>query len=253
MKHFYTYIHRKASDGLVFYVGKGVGKRAWDCNRRNPKWKSIVAKHSHVVEVCAAWKNSEEAFQHEKFLIWCFKDMGCNLANLTDGGDGPHGYKYTIEQKAKMSLRRVGYKHSEETKRKMSLSQKGIPRGLMSDDAKIKMSASHKGRVHRPMSDAAKKKLSENNGSKRSDVRAKISSSLIGRKLSPERRLQLTSCRKGIPQTEEHKEKIRLARLAYFEKQRKMNGKAQTISEEHKLALKKGYNKHFGIKNEDNK
>lgn len=253
MKLFYTYIHKKTSDGSVFYVGKGVGKRAWDCSRRNPKWKSIVAKHGHVVEVCAEWESSEEAFQHEKFLIWCFKDMGCNLANLTDGGDGPNGYKYTVEQKAKISLRRVGYKHSEETKAKISLAQKGIPRGPMSDDAKIKMSASHIGRIYPPMSDAAKKKLSENNGSKRPDVRAKISASLTGRKLSPERRLQLTSCQKGIPKTKEHKEKIRLARLEYFEKQRKMNGKSKTISEAHKLALKKGYNKHFGIKNEDNK
>ena len=252
MEQFYTYIHRKASDGSVFYVGKGAGKRAWDCNRRNPKWKNIVAKHNHTVEVCALWESAEEAFQHEKFLILCFKDIGCNLANLTDGGDGPNGYKYTDEQKAKMGLRRIGRKHTEETKIKMSLWQLGVPKKKATDETKAKMRDAHKGRKHQPMSEEAKKKLSANNGSKRPEVREKISKTLIGRKPTEEQIKKMSAFQKGRKKSDEHKEKIRIARLKYFEKQRQLHGKSKTISEEHKMALRNGYNKHFGITNENN-
>jgi hypothetical protein len=247
MKLFYTYIHKKASDNSVFYVGKGVGKRAWDCKRRNPKWRSIAAKHGHTVEVCAEWKTQEEAFEHEKFLIFCFKDMGLNLANLTDGGDGPTGYKYTEEQKQKRKHLRIGYKHSEETKKKIGDAQRGIPRGQMSEEVRGQMSISRTGRKGKPMSEEQKKKLSENNGSRRPEVREKISKSLMGKSPNKEARLKQSMKTKGVKKSEEHKEKIRQGRLAYFQRQRELTGRACTISEEHKAALRKGYNKHFGI------
>lgn len=249
---FYTYIHKKASDGSVFYVGKGINKRAWDCKQRNPKWKSIVEKHGHTVEVCATWKTAEEAFEHEKFLILCFRDIGCNLANLTDGGDGPNGYKYTDEQKAKMRLRRVGYKHSEETKRKISQAQIGVPRKKASDETKAKMSAARKGKKRKPFSEESKKKLSENNGSRRPEVRAKISASLMGKSPTMETRIKASLARKGVPKSEEHKRKIGDAHLKRNNELRAIYGKTKTISEEHKNALRRGYNKYFGIKDEDN-
>lgn len=253
MNNHYTYIHRQADDGSVFYVGKGTRKRAWDCKHRSQKWKSIAAKHGHSVEICATWKTGGMAFEHEKFLILCFKDMGFRLANLTDGGDGPIGYKATEEQKQKMSLSRIGRKHSEETKKKMSEAQKGKPRGPMSEDAKLKMSISQKKRPPRgQMSEEQKKKLSENNGSKRQEVREKISKALMGKSPSLEARLKRSLKTKGVKKNEEHKEKIRQGRLAYFERQRTLTGNAQSISDEHKAALRAGYNKHFGIENANN-
>lgn len=249
---FYTYIHRKASDGSVFYVGKGVKKRAWDCKRRNPKWKNIVAKHGHTVEVCASWDNAEDAFTHEKFLILCFTDMGFNLANLTAGGDGPNGYKYTEEQKVKMSLRRIGYKHTEETKQKIAIAQIGVSRSKASDETKAKMSVLHKGRIRMPMPDATKKKISENNGSKHQNTRDKISKTLTGRTSSEEHKMKISISLKGKPKSIEHKEKIRIARLKYFAEQRNLHGKTKTISEAHRSALRAGYNKYFGVKNEIN-
>jgi hypothetical protein len=203
--------------------------------------------------VCATWGGSEEAFEHEKFLILCFKDMGCNLANLTDGGDGPHGYKYTEEQKLKMSLCRTGRKHSEETKRKISIAQIGVPRKKASEETRKKMREAHKGRAPRQVSDETKKKLSENNGVKRPEVREKISKALIGRKPTEEQLKKMSVFQKGRPKSKEHVEKIRLARLAYFEEQRKLHGKSKSISEEHKSALRAGYNKHFGLTNETDK
>ena len=53
------------------------------------------------------YDTEEEAFSHEVLLISCFRGMGYELANLTDGGDGTSGYKQTEEHKEK--LRKVLY------------------------------------------------------------------------------------------------------------------------------------------------
>ena len=100
---FYTYAHFRP-DNSVFYIGKGHGRRAWSDKNRNPHWHHITEKHGdYKVEVLAHWPTEQEAFDHEKFLIWCFRDMGYLMANITDGGDGPTGYKHTKETKAKLS------------------------------------------------------------------------------------------------------------------------------------------------------
>jgi len=100
---FYTYAHYKP-DNSVFYIGKGQRRRAWSNKNRNPHWRNVVAKHGEPkVEVLAQWATEQEAFEHEKFLIWCFRDMGCSMANITDGGDGASGYKHTLETKKILS------------------------------------------------------------------------------------------------------------------------------------------------------
>jgi hypothetical protein len=100
---FYTYAHYKPNNS-VFYIGKGRGRRAWSIKDRNPHWQNVVAKHGgHKVEVLAKWSTEQEAFDHEKFLIWCFRDMGYSMANITDGGDGVSGYTHTPETKKILS------------------------------------------------------------------------------------------------------------------------------------------------------
>ena len=92
---FYTYAHYKP-DHSVFYIGKGHGRRAWSNKNRNPHWHHITAKYeNHKVEILAKWPTEQEALEHEKFLIWCFRDMGCLMANIADGGKGISGYKHT--------------------------------------------------------------------------------------------------------------------------------------------------------------
>lgn len=49
---FYVYIHRRATDGSAFYVGKGRGKRAWRWGEsRNPHWRNIASKNGVYVEI----------------------------------------------------------------------------------------------------------------------------------------------------------------------------------------------------------
>ena len=84
----YTYAHTRNDTGKIFYIGKGIKYRCNESRSRNQYWKNIVEKHGYKIEILAYWKTAEEAYDHEKLLISCFKDMGYELANLTDGGEG---------------------------------------------------------------------------------------------------------------------------------------------------------------------
>ena len=64
--------------------------------------------------------------------------------NLTFGGDGIRGYKFTEKTKAKMSEARKGRPISEEQKAKISESMKGKPK---SEEWKIKHREAMKGKV----------------------------------------------------------------------------------------------------------
>jgi hypothetical protein len=175
---FYTYIHRRLSDNKPFYVGKGRKKRVSSHKSRNAYWMNVVAKHGLKVEVVAPWRTEVEAFEHEKFLIWCFRDMGFSLTNRTDGGEGVSGYSppkdirdkiaQTLraqrsnnpEFSKKMSLLNQGKVRSEETRKKMADCKLGVPRSLElrehlrllatgrkhSSETKAKISAITKGR-----------------------------------------------------------------------------------------------------------
>jgi hypothetical protein len=94
MQH-YTYAHYRESDNRVFYIGKGVKRRAWACTKgsRGQHWLRAKEKHGFRVEILARWATKDEAFEHEKFLISTFRDMGHPLVNKTNGGEGSLGLK----------------------------------------------------------------------------------------------------------------------------------------------------------------
>lgn len=133
---FYTYMHTRNDTNETFYIGKGYGKRAFWKHGRNQHWTNIVKKHGYTVHVLAQWEKEADAFEHEKFLISCFRGMNKDLVNRTDGGDGPTGQKFSNEQRQKMRLiwkekylqgyenpkGMLGKVHSETTKEKMKQS-----------------------------------------------------------------------------------------------------------------------------------
>lgn len=126
---FYVYLHRRATDGRVFYVGKGKCKRAFDKSKRSTHWKRIVAKHGYTVEFVQRDIQEWYAFELEKDLIAYYGRE--NLCNRTDGGDGVSGYKHSKEAKRKISINRTkpnlngcknsffGKSHTEEVKKKL--------------------------------------------------------------------------------------------------------------------------------------
>ena len=110
---FYTYAYLR-EDGTPYYIGKGKGKRAYDRKRHSayvPSRNRILILKKNLTE--------EEAFKHEIYMIDVFgrKDLETGiLYNLTDGGDGPSGYRHTEKAKNQMGEKRRGKrrpKHSE--------------------------------------------------------------------------------------------------------------------------------------------
>ena len=100
---FCVYTHSRP-DGSVFYVGKGVEKRAHDFapSRRTLHHKNVVSKYGrenikvHVIPCMS----ETEAFMLERVHIKIARDAGKTLVNLTDGGEGGSGRKFTKEQLA---------------------------------------------------------------------------------------------------------------------------------------------------------
>lgn len=108
---FYTYIHTTPY-GDVFYVGKGTKDRAYSKSDRSIAWRGVVNKFDGYGTVIASkWETENEAFEHEKFLIACFKDLGHQLVNATSGGRGTNDYCFSEEYRRLKSLKLKGYKH----------------------------------------------------------------------------------------------------------------------------------------------
>lgn len=84
--YFYVYMYLR-EDGTPYYVGKGIGNRAYQKNRRlKPPPKNRIIIQDRLTE--------EQAFQQEieHIAFYGRKDNGTGmLRNLTDGGEGASG------------------------------------------------------------------------------------------------------------------------------------------------------------------
>ena len=143
---FYVYHHIRPDTGQVFYVGKGIGRRAFDRGeRRGQFWHRVVKKAGGVsVEIVAQKLTEDEAFLLEKQNIAAFRKQRVRLCNLTDGGDGASGLKRTSAWKRMMSKVHSGKVVSEEVRLKISESVKAS--GFVHTDEMLKkMSKASKG------------------------------------------------------------------------------------------------------------
>lgn len=99
----YVYIHRRP-DGEAFYIGKGMGRRAWDFSptRRTDHHRNIMKKYGRDnIEVQIIPCMSEaEAHALERVHIAIARACGDRLCNLTDGGEGVSGRPMSEAQKA---------------------------------------------------------------------------------------------------------------------------------------------------------
>ena len=76
---------------------------------RNDHWQNVVNKYGKPhVELLANWKTEEEALDHERLLISCFRDMGVELTNKSDGGEGTSGFKFAPHQIENLSKAHMG-------------------------------------------------------------------------------------------------------------------------------------------------
>jgi group I intron endonuclease len=180
---FYTYIHRRNSDNKIFYVGKGHGLRLRKKDNRNKKWHAVVNEHGFTPEVVSTFLTHDEAYEHERFLIWCFRDMGFDLVNISSGGRGRDspGKPHSEDHKKMMSDRHsgknnpmFGKKHPPEILEKIRRSSTGVCR--MSDATKKRMSEERMG-VKRPDSVGEKIRLARTGTKASEETKAKMRAS----------------------------------------------------------------------------
>ena len=178
---FYVYVHRKVSNGEVFYVGKGKLDRAWNKVARSRYWKAIASKHGFSVEIIQDGMQEWWAFELEIELIQKYGRE--NLCNLTDGGDGSSGHFHSEESIAKMK----GHPVTEETRKKISAGNKGKKRDQAERD---RISAMNSGR-----------KRSE-------EARKRTSISLTGRSVTEETRKKISAANTGKVRSDEYKKRV---------------------------------------------
>lgn len=172
---FYAYIYLR-QDGTPYYIGKGMGNRAYirDRNHFPPKDKSLI-------QILNA-ENEESALETEKFLIRFYgrisEGTGC-LRNLVEGGENPPNRK-GIPCSPETIAKRMGNKHAlgmchtAEAKARVSASLIGNKRTLGH-----KLTEEHKAKIGRGLignlnAHGGRSKLGQ---TVPADVRAKISAS----------------------------------------------------------------------------
>ncbi len=192
MDFFYVYMYLRANGsahgkaGSPYYVGKGKGMRAYDKSHR-------CKPPSDPLRIVFVVRDISENAAHaeEKRLIALYgridNGTGC-LANLTDGGEGQCGAKWSpevIEKRASKMRGRSRPAFSEEWKRHLSEAHLGLPSNRKgkkcSLETRKKIGDSKRGRI-----------VSENQ-------REKISKALTGKKRTPF--------------SEEHRRKLGLSKM----------------------------------------
>jgi len=126
-----VYRHIRLDKNEPFYIGitdKNKYRKS-EKKGRNVIWKNIVNKTNYIIEVLLDDLTYEEAIEKEIEFIKLYGRIDIKtgiLANMTDGGEGAVGRKYTPSDTHKFNLSKsaLGKKMSDESKRKMSINQK---------------------------------------------------------------------------------------------------------------------------------
>jgi len=182
---FYVYLHRRATDGKVFYVGKGKLRRAFEQYHRTTYWKRVVAKYGYTIEFVEKHLQEWYALELECNLIAYYGRE--NLCNHTDGGDGTVGYKHTEYDKNRMNAAKKGTTLNKDHLAKLSISLKAA-------HARPEVKAKHLAAMR---SEEVRKKLSiagKNMSQAQKDGIARLAT---GRKPSKEARLKMSLSRLG--------------------------------------------------------
>ena len=246
----YVYTHAKPDtedEFGIFYVGKGIGRRARRFAGRSPYHKNMVAKYGKeniIVRIVKEFEKEVDALAYEIELINKLKGMNIELVNFTDGGEGWTGAyhseetKLILSEKSKGNKNCIGRVYTEQMRLNMSIAQKNSPkkeaanksqsekkkgkkqsaetiekriaplRGIKkSPEFCANLSLKMKGRIF-----TEEQKINMSNGQKNSEKAKenfkKVIQSNIGRKRSSDFKDKLSIRFKNVPKSEEHKRKI---------------------------------------------
>lgn len=216
---FYTYIHRKADTGEVFYVGKGKGNRAFSKNGRSRFWQSVVANHDFKVEIAGVFADETKAFFHEKELIANFRLLGFRLCNMTDGGEGVSGYVMPESIiKARSAAIAEAFKRPEVKARRSAAISKAQKGKKLTDEHKAKLSIAHKGK---PLSESHK--LGLKNRVFTLEHRAALVAANARPDVKEKRIIAISKAMKGYVKTDEHRAALSAAAKADWAKRKKIS------------------------------
>ena len=214
---FYVYEHWRPDRDECFYVGKGKGGRAADMRRgRNRHHKAIQAKLSRLgmcveVRLVAEGLLEEESFDLERARIAFWRTAGVDLANLTDGGEGPSGHKHTEEHKRKIGESSRGRTLSPEARAKIGAANTGRNVGRRFKKSADAVERTRQAHLGKPKSEETRRKISE---TKKADPTLKgrkmprdgverARQANLGKKRSEETRAKMRK-----PKSEEHKKRL---------------------------------------------
>ena len=74
-----VYLHRRATDGSVFYVGKGTLSRSRKTSSRSERWFAVYDKHGIDVEIDSKWVRERDALARENELIDLYSGSIVNI------------------------------------------------------------------------------------------------------------------------------------------------------------------------------
>lgn len=185
-RSFYVYQLRVQGKRLPFYIGKGKAdryRRHWTSSSlRARSYKNHIIKGALQAglevysEILIDGLTEAEAFRHETSWISRlgskYDGTGC-LVNLTAGGEGSSGYRWTAESRKRLSESCSGRKHSDETRALISSLVLGRTH---SDETKQKISESNRA-VGR--SEAHRQALAERNRGRVWDRDARVHMSVM--------------------------------------------------------------------------
>ena len=115
----YAYLRE---DGTPYYIGKGLKHRPHQKNRL------FKPPHRDRILILKKGLTEEEAFRHEKYMIFIYgrKDNGTGiLRNQTDGGEGISGYLHKEKAKRSIGDSNRGRGRSRELKQRIAASVAG--------------------------------------------------------------------------------------------------------------------------------
>ena len=198
------------------------------CGQLLNKAINKYGKDAFIIETIASAKTLKDLKEVEKQLIDQNQTKVPHGYNLTDGGDGLFGYKFTEEAKKRNGDAKRGTKASEETKKKMKESHLGEKNHFYgkkhTEETKRKNAEAHKGSIGYWFGK-----------SKNEEVKQKISMALKnkpswnkGLKMSEETRKNMSEAQKGKVTSEETRLKLSLATKKVWE-QRKLKQIEQRI------------------------
>lgn len=129
------------------------GRRTHQCHRTNWIMKLDRLGMKYGIVILQEFEDEAVLNQAEVFWIKYFREMGCQLTNQTDGGEGTFGWAPSPEWRKRQSERMKGKRYSlgvhpsNETRKRMSDSHLGKTTGPHSEERRLKNSRSQGGRA----------------------------------------------------------------------------------------------------------